>query len=878
MCLHLLRSPWHTLGRRARERKKKTDHRILLSLSVESVVFFPASFPQWARLALPPTPAAAPPPLDSLSSLFCQLVILRMVGDTEDPRTTDLYVALAVGKDADLSTIKRAFKKLALLWHPDKNQSIEAQAKFHHIKEAYAVLSDPERRREYDLQQLIGETPLDPFLHRKSSFANGAATKQAWATSRSSSFARSAPTDNNNSSSGGGGSSSGGGASSASSESASQPSASTHTSYAQARSAPTPPFNSSEQFRNQTAQDVPEPADVRMLPVTLEDLFFGFHKRLKITRSTENVQGIITTSSVILTINGLPGWRNGTRVTFAEAGDKRFGRPALDVVIVIQEEEHPIFQRHGDDLTMMVQVPLFGALYGHTELIQTLNGKKINVPIARIAPGLTIVLPNEGMPVPGTQRRGNLLLKYKIIVPQPLRERIVALSSLAEGPTVWQSVPVRCTSCRVTYTEEANGPDTCRTHEGSLMTAKGGVVFSQTLGMQFREARVWSCCQRAADAAGCVAVGPHVCSEESQIRARETAAYNGLLAAARAGDAHVAAWHMLSCSVTDHGAPMRAAVEGGHFFITLLFVRDGADFSSLGGPLAALRRAAMACPLPGLAEQVIHVADTEPSLFQLVIDVPGAAQVVFEYCCAHDAPGVAARLLLDPLIGPVRCKLSRHSPAVTALLLAAARAGDVACLQLLAEARIDLDGTDGNGRSALHAAAEYGHLAAVELLLQACVRPGPRDRRGMRPLDVALALGHSDIVLHVATAMLEDTLLSMAGLTMRRLLASDGVAEAPARPADVRATLVVAEDALRNLCESSAGLAGGPLDGTDSAAALTSYDDWRMVLEDTASSILERNDSARIATDALIAAGVEVKAGLQLRLAQMDDLSEGHPD
>lgn len=67
----------------------------------------------------------------------------------------DYYKILGVDKDADPAAIKKAYRKLALKWHPDKNsgddqQKAKAEKMFKDIGEAYAVLSDPEKKRRYD--------------------------------------------------------------------------------------------------------------------------------------------------------------------------------------------------------------------------------------------------------------------------------------------------------------------------------------------------------------------------------------------------------------------------------------------------------------------------------------------------------------------------------------------------------------------------------------------------------------------------------------------------------------------------------------------------------------------------------------------------------
>ncbi len=62
----------------------------------------------------------------------------------------DYYEVLGVSKDSDEKELKKAFRSLARKYHPDKNDAPDADEKFKEIQEAYAVLSDSEKRRNYD--------------------------------------------------------------------------------------------------------------------------------------------------------------------------------------------------------------------------------------------------------------------------------------------------------------------------------------------------------------------------------------------------------------------------------------------------------------------------------------------------------------------------------------------------------------------------------------------------------------------------------------------------------------------------------------------------------------------------------------------------------
>lgn len=79
----------------------------------------------------------------------------------------DYYEVLNIERNASLDDIKKAYRKLALKYHPDRNKSPDAEEKFKEVSEAYAVLSDPEKRRSYDA---YGHAGIDERYSREDIF------------------------------------------------------------------------------------------------------------------------------------------------------------------------------------------------------------------------------------------------------------------------------------------------------------------------------------------------------------------------------------------------------------------------------------------------------------------------------------------------------------------------------------------------------------------------------------------------------------------------------------------------------------------------------------------------------------------------------------
>ncbi len=81
----------------------------------------------------------------------------------------DYYKILGVSKTASIDEIKRAYRELAMKYHPDRNKSKDAEEIFKKVNEAYAVLSDPQKRQQYDT---LGSDQFNRYYSPEDIFKN----------------------------------------------------------------------------------------------------------------------------------------------------------------------------------------------------------------------------------------------------------------------------------------------------------------------------------------------------------------------------------------------------------------------------------------------------------------------------------------------------------------------------------------------------------------------------------------------------------------------------------------------------------------------------------------------------------------------------------
>lgn len=136
----------------------------------------------------------------------------------------------------------------------------------------------------------------------------------------------------------------------------------------------------------------------------------------------------------MLTIQVEAGWTKGTKIKFEGKGNEIPGVPyPADITFVIAEKHHHLFTRDGDDLELVLEIPLLQALTGCTISVPLLGKENMSLTIDDIIyPGYEKILPGLGMPTKLPGQRGDLKLIFLVQFPKQLthRQRLEILSVL----------------------------------------------------------------------------------------------------------------------------------------------------------------------------------------------------------------------------------------------------------------------------------------------------------------------------------------------------------------------------------------------------------------------------------------------------------------
>ena len=166
-----------------------------------------------------------------------------------------------------------------------------------------------------------------------------------------------------------------------------------------------------------------DPPIEHSLNLTLEELYQGCTKKMKISRKVVNPDGITSVQDKVVSIDVKPGWKAGTKITFAKEGDQYIGRVPADIVFIVREKPHPHFKREGNDLIYTVKLSLRDALCGAgTVQIPTIDKRFLPLQLNDIVTPTTVSRqPGEGMPNSrNAGQRGDLVINFDVQFPTSL--------------------------------------------------------------------------------------------------------------------------------------------------------------------------------------------------------------------------------------------------------------------------------------------------------------------------------------------------------------------------------------------------------------------------------------------------------------------------
>jgi len=281
----------------------------------------------------------------------------------------DYYSVLGVEKKATAAEIKKAYRKLALKYHPDKNPGdAKAEERFKEISEAYAVLSDKEKRQQYDQ---FGDAAFHQRFSQEDIFRNANINDifREFGFSGDDLFGNLF---------GGGG----------------------HSQY----------FGGGRQRRPSKGQDF-----VMQLRIPFRQAVLGGERRVdyKTDQGAEQLQVRIPA-----------GVETGQRLRVAGKGGKSAsGGPAGDLFLEMQVDSDPVFTREGNDLSVKVLVPVSGICLGTSVDVPTLEGSRRVKVKAGTPTGNKIRLKGFGVPGHGRSAAGDLFAVVEVAVPKELSEK-----------------------------------------------------------------------------------------------------------------------------------------------------------------------------------------------------------------------------------------------------------------------------------------------------------------------------------------------------------------------------------------------------------------------------------------------------------------------
>lgn len=352
-------------------------------------------------------------PLLLLQFLFFLLVLLPSQALAETKQ--DFYEVLGLDRDASAKEIKKAFRKLSLKYHPDKNPDDEVAKKmFVLVNEAYEVLSNEETRQIYDLD---GHEGLDSDKKRQQGGGGGSIFDLF-----------------------------GGGGQRGGRRKGPDYRMQYEVTLEQIYNGAEQKFNIKRKVlckkcRGTGAKD----GDVTVCSkckgqgqiLTLQQLGPGFNVQMQTACDKCGGRGKMAKSACptcsgtklvmedkLLEVVLEKGMPNGHEIVFERASEQSPDAVPGDVILVVKEKKHPQYERQGNDLLHTMKISLKEALLGFRKTIQQLDGSQVTVQRDGVTShGYVMHIEGEGMPVHNfPSQKGSMIITFNVVFPKELTE------------------------------------------------------------------------------------------------------------------------------------------------------------------------------------------------------------------------------------------------------------------------------------------------------------------------------------------------------------------------------------------------------------------------------------------------------------------------
>lgn len=303
---------------------------------------------------------------------------------------TNYYEILGVPENADDSQIKKAYRALSLKYHPDRNQDQDTTHKMKEINEAYDILGDSDKRKEYNMKKNMSASPFggqdaafDDLNNIFNMFFNESMGNQSKMNINARGFGNIHAFHNGR------------------------------------------PVNVNSNFSFRRPENIE-----KVLNLTLEQCYHGGNYPMEIERWVID-GGIKKIEKETIYITVPRGIDNNEMLFFKEKGNVFEDQFKSDLKIIIKTTNDTLFKRNGLDLVYLKELSLKESLCGVSFEIAHLNGKKLGINTMStpsvIKPGTKKVISNLGMVRENVV--GNLVLDFQIVFPDTLTDEQVKVIS-----------------------------------------------------------------------------------------------------------------------------------------------------------------------------------------------------------------------------------------------------------------------------------------------------------------------------------------------------------------------------------------------------------------------------------------------------------------